>query len=153
MGYREVEWAMAQPLRSHTDKIVLAAIARYAKGDKPCWPSQRRLMEDTGLSERAVRYATRHLEDAGIIATDFRGGERGVRKRSSMYRLCVPVSELLGHDLPQVGAQLAPHEPVNNNLPSFSFGSPYQGQQRQEVEAPRTRGAAPALRLIAGGRS
>ena len=50
-----------------TVKLVLLAVARRTSKDEVCWPSQRRLAADTGLSERSVRKALSDLERAELI--------------------------------------------------------------------------------------
>jgi hypothetical protein len=61
--------------------MVMAAVAG---DDGICWASQKRLIDETLLSERGVRDSIRRLEELGEIET--RHAQRG-RKRINVYRL------------------------------------------------------------------
>lgn len=63
-------WAFKRQTGSPTLKAVLVALANYADEDGLCWPSQRRLSEDTELSLRAVRDALSALERAKLITRE-----------------------------------------------------------------------------------
>lgn len=54
-------------IKNPTAKVVLLAIARYANGAGEAYPSQRRLTDDTCLSERTVRSCIHWLEERGYI--------------------------------------------------------------------------------------
>ena len=54
-------------INNPTAKVVLLAIARYANGAGEAYPSQRRLTDDTCLSERTVRSCIHWLEEHGYI--------------------------------------------------------------------------------------
>jgi hypothetical protein len=57
-----------------TAKLVLLALALRAGQDGRAWPSIGRLCVDTGLSERAVRYAIQTLAEAGHLSVQHRPG-------------------------------------------------------------------------------
>jgi hypothetical protein len=52
---------------STSQKIVLMALSLRAGNDGRAWPSIARLCADTGLSDRAARYALHALADAGHL--------------------------------------------------------------------------------------
>ena len=54
--------------------ITLATYADYKTGE--CYPTVETLMEDTGLSNRAVCQHIRHIESMGILAVDRSNGRR-----------------------------------------------------------------------------
>lgn len=54
-------------INNPTAKVVLLAIARYANGAGEAYPSQRRLTDDTCISERTVRSCVHWLEEHGFI--------------------------------------------------------------------------------------
>lgn len=49
------------------DKLVLVSLAYRAGADGRAWPSIARIVADTRLSERAVYYALRRLQDGGHL--------------------------------------------------------------------------------------
>lgn len=67
MSVEAMAWAKDQRTGSPTRKAVLLAIADYADEHGRAWPSQKRLCEDTELSERAVRNALAELEAMELI--------------------------------------------------------------------------------------
>lgn len=81
MSVHALSWAKRQKTGSPTLKAVLLAVADYADEDGRCWPSQRRISDDTEFSVRAVRGALSELEEKGLIrreATHRPDGSRGV---------------------------------------------------------------------------
>jgi hypothetical protein len=61
---------MALALRNVTasEKLVLLALANYADEDMRCWPSQKRLAEDTCLTDRTMRTVLAALEERGVVS-------------------------------------------------------------------------------------
>jgi hypothetical protein len=64
-----------------TEKLVMLALADIANDDGEAYPSNRLLMERTGLSDRAIQKALTKLQDAGYLGREMRAG------RSTIYRL------------------------------------------------------------------
>lgn len=82
MSLRATSWAWTVPT-SPTCKLVLVALADHADEVGHCWPSVARVVEMTGLSERAIRTALATLEAEERIQL-----ERSVgRGRTSRYAL------------------------------------------------------------------
>ncbi|GAJ29720.1 helix-turn-helix domain-containing protein [Acidomonas methanolica] len=75
MSVRAIKWAFSLKLPTNT-KFVLLVMAEHANDDGVCWPSQGLIVEMTGLSERAVRYAVHALRRADIIKMDGGKGQR-----------------------------------------------------------------------------
>lgn len=48
-------------------KLVLYNLIERLCGKRYCWPSQKRIAQDVGLSERQVRYHLAKLKNMGII--------------------------------------------------------------------------------------
>lgn len=61
------------------DKYLLMTLANYADADGSCFPSQSRLADDTGLSERSVRSHLDALEEQGLIVRTARRRADGSR--------------------------------------------------------------------------
>ncbi len=57
-----------------TERFVLLCLADAANDDGRCWPSAATIARKTGLSERAVRYSLKALEDAGHLTRQERPG-------------------------------------------------------------------------------
>lgn len=134
LGYMiaAVEIGMSAQL-STGERMVLLMLANHARCDTGrCWPSQRLIMDETGLSERAVRKAVGRFIELGLI-----GRIGKVRGNGST---CTPTYEMLfdpsetRHDVPTSGAGTrhmapsnpahgAPLEPVREPLSSSSLRS------------------------------
>lgn len=95
MSLRATAWAWTVPT-SPTGKLVLLALADFADEVGHCWPGMSRLMEMTGLSERAVRTSLRALEAEKAIRTE-RGDGRG---HTSRYALLI---NQRGRQVPPLG--------------------------------------------------
>jgi hypothetical protein len=118
MSIAAMAWAKRQKTGSATRKAVLMAIADYADAAGSCWPSQRAIMEETELSERAVRNALAELADAGLLNRVERRRPDGSRA-SDMLTLNMgeqpapdagggaPDAPGVGHDVPGGGAPRA----------------------------------------------
>jgi len=61
-------------------KLVYESLVRYAGKDGHCYPSQQRLAEDLGKSDRQIRRDVKGLVDAGLIRID-----RDNRRQSNRY--------------------------------------------------------------------
>lgn len=70
MSVQAMTWALEQRLVADASaRHVLLCLANYADKDgRNAFPSAASLAEDTGLSERTVRYKLDSLESAGLIA-------------------------------------------------------------------------------------
>jgi DNA-binding transcriptional ArsR family regulator len=72
-------------LKAHTHSAALVwftLLERLGGGRDVCWPSWATLQKDTGLSRRAVVYALRELEEAGLVVTT-----RNFRRQVNGYEL------------------------------------------------------------------
>jgi Helix-turn-helix domain len=71
-------WALLEVEVKPTAKLVLLALAVRAGSEGRAWPTVTRLCADTGLSDRAVRYALDSLVAAGHIVLEHRPGRASV---------------------------------------------------------------------------
>jgi hypothetical protein len=110
-----------------TAKLVLLALADFADEVGHCWPGMARLVEMTGLSERAVRANLRALEDAGTIKTT-RGDGRG---HTSRYALQINAAPERGREMPGSGnPERGQQMPERGHLvPERGHVVPERGQQ------------------------
>ena len=97
MSVRATKWAWSLTLPT-TVKFVLIALADHADDDGECWPSQSRIAEMTGLTDRTVRYVLHGLSLSGLVKT---GGGKGHRGHTS---LALEVEEITD-DLAQIIAK------------------------------------------------
>lgn len=68
MSFDAQAWARKIKTGGGIRKSVLMSIANRANdADGACWPSQKRIADETEWSERAVRDALRELEEMGLI--------------------------------------------------------------------------------------
>ena len=78
--------AVRQISMSPTTKLVAITLATYADYETgECYPSIQTLMDDTGLSNRAVGLHIKHIENLGILVVDRSNGRR------SYYRFDVEI--------------------------------------------------------------
>lgn len=126
MSYRLIDMAWKARDIPATAKFVLMRLCGFADDDGgSIFPSLRRVADDCGLSERAVRDQFRHLETVGLLMLVEEGDPRTHRPRT--YRVDISRLEAmgsnpgasvapgpgticpsLGHDVPQPGAPDAP---------------------------------------------
>jgi hypothetical protein len=93
MSWRVVRCVLAhhdQKVRS-LDLLVLVYLANHARADdgSGAWPSQRRLAERTGLTDRGIRKILGRLVQAGAVEVEQRPG-RTHRFRVRMCAVCLP---------------------------------------------------------------
>ena len=98
MSVQALTWAFKQEITPAGLKFILVALANYASDDGYCYPSQKKLGELTGQSERAVRGHLATLERRGFIAREERRKEDGTRNSDGFYlvwskRQILPVVE------------------------------------------------------------
>ena len=126
-------WAWAQSEVTTNEKIILLALAdRHNADTNECWPSNRRLAEDTRMSEASVKKITRSLCERGFISKEERRTPNG-KHTSNLYRLHIP-KNFAGRqssktdgatiDTPNpatidthMGSHYSPLESTSNNLP------------------------------------
>jgi hypothetical protein len=122
-----IAWAKSQRTGSPTLKAVLMAVADYADERGCAWPSQARLMQDTELSERAVRGALSELATLGFLRREHRRRQDGSRATDILWlginRHDAPV---VRQDVPELpapdAAPPAPRAPLE--LPINSSSEP-----------------------------
>jgi len=95
-------WALDLP---HSDKFVLLALADNANDEGHCWPSIRTIEQKTSLSNRAVRYAVKRLEECGHLVTKNRNGH-------SLSYTITPRQEMPGTPARDAARQLVPRQLV-----------------------------------------
>lgn len=84
MSGEVVGWAMKQVTGSPTSKLVLVKLADNANEEGLCWPSMKKLVAHTELSERAVRKHLLILEKMGLIAIERRNVD-GVQLKNRFH--------------------------------------------------------------------
>jgi DNA-binding MarR family transcriptional regulator len=91
MSVRAMAWAWEQHGLSEGEKLLLMAIADHADDDGKAWPSQDRLGQKIGRSERTVRERLKKLESLELLVREQRHKENGHRT-SDMIRLNMPTT-------------------------------------------------------------
>ena len=89
MSWEAQGWAIKQKTGSGTNKSVLICLSQYADEDHKCFPSIKRLCEDSEFSKSTVLRALRDLERLGFIQISERFVDFGEGKRqtSNLYTL------------------------------------------------------------------
>ncbi len=83
MSIQAVAWVLEQSQARGFARLVLIALANHADEDGICWPSQRRIASEAGISLGSVQPQIGKLETLGELETVEPGGPR----RSARYRL------------------------------------------------------------------
>lgn len=99
-----VKAALDAPMQSHTQKVVMLALAYHANENKVCWPSVRLLAKECEMSQRSVRYQLRALVKQRYLRVEHREGH------SSHYHLRLtpaPVADPTPARLASTPARLA----------------------------------------------
>lgn len=79
MSIQAISCAMALRGVSPSEKLLLLALANYADEHMSCYPSQRRLADDTCLSDRTIRTLLAALEERGMLSRQGRVRPDGSR--------------------------------------------------------------------------
>ena len=73
MAWRHIEFVRELALQP-TSKLILFALASRANNEGRCWPSMRRLCQDTGLARRTVQLHIGRLTEQGAVVREVRAG-------------------------------------------------------------------------------
>lgn len=87
MGVKATNWAWEQPLGGN-EKVVLLALADWARDDGLCWPGQEAIATKSRISLRTAQSILKKLETGGYIIRERRGGE-GDGRRPDLTRLAM----------------------------------------------------------------
>jgi hypothetical protein len=91
MSVQALTWALATATPSPTTKLVLLLLANYADEFGVAWPSVRRIGNESGLSERAIRNAIHALMDAELLTKEHQRRPNG-SKTVDLYTLNLPAA-------------------------------------------------------------
>lgn len=84
MSIQAIARVLDLELNDVSAKAILVGLANHTSPDGQCFPSIRRLMRYSGLSERAVRDTIKRLEELSLVRVDRQPGKR------SIYHLQLP---------------------------------------------------------------
>lgn len=70
MSVQAIAWVAKQECGGPSGKVLLYALANYADEHGRCWPSQKRLAEDTELSDRSIRTWIGKLAEMGLLCVE-----------------------------------------------------------------------------------
>ena len=107
MSVQAITWALAQNVKPSGRKFTLVALANYSDGEGVCFPGQKKLAADTGLSERSVWKYLRNLEDEGYISRSHRQRSDGSRT-SDEYRLNIQLAPVATRPDIQLASEVNP---------------------------------------------
>lgn len=93
MSLQAITAALALRGYAASEKLLLIAWANYADENFRCYPSQRRMAEDTGLSDRQIRTISANLEDRGAIRRTQRRRPDGSRSTDIVELCCLSQAE------------------------------------------------------------
>jgi hypothetical protein len=137
MSNAAIAWAKKQKTGSPTLKAVLVAIADYADEQGCCWPSQKRISDDTELAERTVRKALADLEELNYIVRSTRSDPTRQVYMSDRIKLLPNRTPGPGSQRHVVPGPAAPGaEPAACGAEPAAAGAGASGISRQEPAAP-----------------
>ena len=73
MSFEATKWAWQQKLKA-SPKIILLSLAERANEKNMCFPSGKRLMDDTGLDRKTVLKYIQYLEEIELVLVTRRAG-------------------------------------------------------------------------------
>jgi DNA-binding MarR family transcriptional regulator len=85
MSVQAITSALATRGLRATDKLLLLALANYADENGKCWPSHKKLSQDTDLSQRTILTAFKRLEAAGVVTREPQKRDDGSRKSDIIH--------------------------------------------------------------------
>jgi DNA replication protein DnaD len=88
MSFQAMTWAVKQPLPAY-EKLTLLILANYTDSKHQCFPSAKRLSEDTGMSISQVRKCILTLIKRGAVKKRIRVTKHG--HSSNLYTLNVEI--------------------------------------------------------------
>lgn len=74
MSIEAITWATRQTCPNPTCKLVLFVLANYADEQHSCFPSEGRLAQICGITDRSVRRSLGMLENCGLVTIKARKG-------------------------------------------------------------------------------
>lgn len=72
MSIQALNWALKQELETPTIKLVLFILGNYCDEHGSCYPSEGKLADICGISDRQVRRCLKSLQDRGLISSSIR---------------------------------------------------------------------------------
>jgi len=102
LSIQAMAWAIEQQeIREPSSRLVLICLCNYAdpSGDS-IFPGLKRLSNDTGLGERALRYQLRKLEKASILVRGSRAIPLAKGHRKDRIPTCYRVNVTRGNGFP-----------------------------------------------------
>ena len=105
MSFAATAWALDLKITPPTKKFVLLVLASYTSTDETCFPSQKKIAEQVGITDRRVRGWLMELEEDGWI-------RREERRRSDGSRC----SDMIALNVPQADASVLPPRKPTSRL-------------------------------------
>ena len=93
MSVQMITKALGSDIPRPLAKLTLIALANYADQNGKCWPSRKRLLDDTGMDKRSLSSHMKWLEENGFLDIQMRHAPSG-RQTSNMYTLFPADKEL-----------------------------------------------------------
>lgn len=136
MSIQAVGWVLDHSQAEGLDRLVLISLANHANQDGFCWPAQRTIAREAGVSHGTVGNCVASLVTIGEIEVVNNGDSR----RSATYRILYPSAHVVGA-APNPGVGAAPNPGLgrtvmNRHEPSAELST----SERSAPKKPRTRG-------------
>lgn len=119
-----------------TERLIMLALADHCDDAGRCYPSNARLCERTGLSERAVRTNIRALEDAGYLTVQIgvgQGGANVYHVRPDGGQQMPPAANAPGSKCRTGGQQVPPDGAADAPKPSLTIKEPSKSNTGEAV--------------------
>lgn len=138
MSIQAMSWVINLDLPAADGKFVLLMLANHADEDGYCYPSQKRLAQECGLGERAVRNQLSRLEDIGLIRRQRRTRQNGSRTSDGYW--------LVGIGQPAKSAGMSQdvsNRQINHSQPAKSAAPEPSVNPQRELDTPTVVSSSP----------
>lgn len=128
MSRKANDWAWSQKIKPATDKLILLALADRAGEEHECYPSIKRLEDDTSLNRKTIQAGIIRLIESGLVSDT--GRRCGPTQRVRVLQLHVECTQK--RDNTEIGN--VPENGINNVPENGTLNGPEIGTLNQSLE-------------------
>ena len=112
-----------------SDKVVYVVLARFTDNEtQECYPSNKRLGEETGLTTRTIVNSIRHLEESGYVEVDRKSGKVNYYQLNAVSEKSSPVKN--GNST----SEKKIHLPVKNDNTNNTYINNTYNNKRKKIK-------------------
>jgi hypothetical protein len=137
MSFQAMAWATNLKVGNATGKAILLILANYADESGACFPSQKRIADESECSVATAARWLKRFEETGVLERRKQYGEGGYRKADRLF-LNLQLTELPSRELPNSVSILTRHsdgaEPVREPVKKDSINTIPKNRPKSELE-------------------